>query len=338
MIKYLAIIFSISLTNFAFNQNFYMSENKEIKPIYITMPTGWENTNYNEGAFLLGEQGFEKIEASSSGDLKIISGTIKFGSNTIFRRKLVFRDNLIEAYEDIVSSILQCAECFWKEVNLKSSPENQHSLHEPRKVDNDLKKKFGNYFLESINNEGASFESLGDLTVKDFEFDTKINQNESIIYRHLRILIDDGFFVFRTNRSVIVKKEVYHVGDTNLAEVNNYDLTAMIKVFIEDCRLHGIEVKDSKISAEFVELDESILGLSFGIDNDDIIKLKISPSQWAKSSEPTRWYLLYHELGHDVLNLRHGEGGKMMFNFADKGYSWNEFWEDKEYMLNSIND
>jgi len=25
----------------------------------------------------------------------------------------------------------------------------------------------------------------------------------------------------------------------------------------------------------------------------------------------------------------------MMFNFADKGYSWSEFWEDKNYMINN---
>ena len=44
-------------------------------------------------------------------------------------------------------------------------------------------------------------------------------------------------------------------------------------------------------------------------------------------------YILYHELGHDVLNLEHGQGGKMMFNFADRDYSWDEFFKDKEYMF-----
>ena len=31
------------------------------------------------------------------------------------------------------------------------------------------------------------------------------------------------------------------------------------------------------------------------------------------------------------------QGGKMMFNFADKDYSWEEFIEDKKYMFNYIN-
>lgn len=49
-----------------------------------------------------------------------------------------------------------------------------------------------------------------------------------------------------------------------------------------------------------------------------------------------RWYLIYHELGHDVLNLKHGEGGKMMFTFSDREYEWKEFFDDKKYMFNYI--
>ena len=39
------------------------------------------------------------------------------------------------------------------------------------------------------------------------------------------------------------------------------------------------------------------------------------------------------ETNKDILNLDHGEGGKMMFNFADKEYSWDDFIEDKQYMF-----
>ena len=46
-----------------------------------------------------------------------------------------------------------------------------------------------------------------------------------------------------------------------------------------------------------------------------------------------KWYVIYHELGHDVLNLDHGEGGKMMFNFADREYTWDEFYMKKRYLF-----
>ena len=64
---------------------------------------------------------------------------------------------------------------------------------------------------------------------------------------------------------------------------------------------------------------------------------QIDPEKWAKSSSQKRWYVLYHELGHDVLNLEHGQGGKMMFNFVDRNYTWDEFFNDKQYMFNFLN-
>jgi hypothetical protein len=45
---------------------------------------------------------------------------------------------------------------------------------------------------------------------------------------------------------------------------------------------------------------------------------------------------MYHELGHDVLNLQHGQGGKMMFNYTEKDYTWGDFFKDKDYMFNSM--
>ena len=52
--------------------------------------------------------------------------------------------------------------------------------------------------------------------------------------------------------------------------------------------------------------------------DDSKIVIKVDPKKWQNSSKQKKWYIMYHELGHDVLNLNHGEGGKMMFNFADR--------------------
>ena len=65
-----------------------------------------------------------------------------------------------------------------------------------------------------------------------------------------------------------------------------------------------------------------------------IIKIVVDDVEWTKASIEKRWYVLYHELGHDVLNLEHGQGGKMMFSLAEKEYSWDDFFKDKEYMFN----
>ena len=68
---------------------------------------------------------------------------------------------------------------------------------------------------------------------------------------------------------------------------------------------------------------------------DGEIIMRADPIKWKEASLSKKCYMLYHELGHDYLNLQHGEGGKMMFNFIDKDYSWDDFFLDKEYMLKS---
>ena len=125
------------------------------------------------------------------------------------------------------------------------------------------------------------------------------------------------------------------MGQYNLKDVDTYDLKKMIEIFLIDCKLKGLNFPKNTIVAKFESLEGNIIGVSTGKDNDQLIKIKIDPKAWSESSIPKRWYLLYHELGHDVLNLEHGNGGKMMFNFIDRGYSWKEFWEDKNYMLNN---
>ena len=125
------------------------------------------------------------------------------------------------------------------------------------------------------------------------------------------------------------------IGNQDMRKINQYDLEAMVKFFLEDCKKFNIKVPEiNTLKATFEPLEGSVIALSFGYGDDTTIVIKADPEKWAKSSIEKRWYVLYHELGHDVLNLEHGQGGKMMFNFADKEYSWDDFFQDKEYMMN----
>lgn len=92
--------------------------------------------------------------------------------------------------------------------------------------------------------------------------------------------------------------------------------------------------KTPRIIATFEKLEDGTLAKAYGIDDDDIIILKVDPMGWENSSSAKRWYTIYHELGHDVLNLRHGQGGKMMFNYSKIDYTWVEFNDDRNYMFN----
>ena len=97
------------------------------------------------------------------------------------------------------------------------------------------------------------------------------------------------------------------------------------------------KINNSKRNVNFDLNKEGVLGVSNSMYDDSSISLSINPSLWKTSSDSKKLYVLFHELGHDILNFRHGEGGKMMFNFADREYSWDEFYKDKDYMFNYVN-
>lgn len=138
----------------------------------------------------------------------------------------------------------------------------------------------------------------------------------------------------------------------NGIKVNYYDLKPLIKIFLKDLFIHNrmygspselvnkLEKNKEEIfeniTATFETLEGTTIALSSGLGQDDKIIIKIDPENWQKASLEKRWYILYHELGHDVLNLDHGEGGKMMFNFVDKDYTLEEFVEDRDYMFKSF--
>ena len=70
------------------------------------------------------------------------------------------------------------------------------------------------------------------------------------------------------------------------------------------------------------------------MDQNNNINIKVDPVSWEESSIEKKWYIIYHELGHDILNLEHGQGGKMMYNFVNRDYTWSEFIRDKKFMFN----
>lgn len=161
----------------------------------------------------------------------------------------------------------------------------------------------------------------GKLNGSSKKYDSNGKLVENLIYK-------DGKIV--TNLRLII-------GGTNIEDVNVYDLEAMIRLFLKDCEQNNIKLSsDYKITSTFETLDKGVLAKAYGIFNDEEIIIKVNPQDWSQASNPKRWYILYHELGHDVLNLQHGQGGKMMFNYSEKDYYWGDFIKDKDYMFSSM--
>jgi len=125
----------------------------------------------------------------------------------------------------------------------------------------------------------------------------------------------------------------YIVSNHDLITFDNNNINGMVQVFLEDCKNNGIDFPSNHVKIAFEKLPEGVLGLSYGMYNDSLIDIRIDRLNWSKSSSSKRWYVLYHELGHDLLNFEHGKGGRMMNPIADRGYTWEEFWRDRSVMF-----
>jgi hypothetical protein len=122
----------------------------------------------------------------------------------------------------------------------------------------------------------------------------------------------------------------------NQSEVNQYneivansydsgeDFDMYVQKFYRDLEFYGIFPKKPNVQIiKFSKLDQldnttHFHGLSFGHGDDDRIEIYINPSTWKQFNKPMRYFLMYHELAHDVLNLDDLESstwneGKLMY-------------------------
>ena len=82
-----------------------------------------------------------------------------------------------------------------------------------------------------------------------------------------------------------------------------------VQKFYRDLEFFGIYPKKPALQIiKFAKLDQldnttHIHGLSYGSGDDDKIEIYINPSTWKSFNKPMRYFLMYHELAHDVLNL-----------------------------------
>ena len=127
---------------------------------------------------------------------------------------------------------------------------------------------------------------------------------------------------------------IYNMG---LANMNPFDYEGYILKFLEDAKSnHALNldyVKDRTILTISKNLEENVIALSLTSDDDQKVIIQIDPYKWKNSSQQKRWYIIYHELGHDILNLEHGQCGPMMNPYAKEDYTWKEFETDKNMMF-----
>jgi antitoxin component YwqK of YwqJK toxin-antitoxin module len=177
-----------------------------------------------------------------------------------------------------------------------------------------------------------------------------------------RILVLLSFFGlnFLFSQGVEIPKTKYGIDfewtvKRDLNSINFFNISELIDLFISDfehykkCYLTSREIpKEFKNKLDFFVnnlkynstkifdfdlTEDETLGISKSIYDDNKITLSINPKLWSDSSTPKKLYVLYHELGHDILNFEHGQGGKMMFTLSQSDYTFDQFSEDRGYMF-----
>ena len=191
------------------------------------------------------------------------------------------------------------------------------------------------YYVETSNKSNSAYFRLS-LELLSSKISPKVGYGSNGLYFGISYQTQSSKLKKHFNdKSKIVQSKHFELGGKNLAKVNFFDLPAMVAVFINDCKENGIFIRKNKIKTEFKQLSKGVLAIANGMNIDGEISIDVDPAKWQEASPSKKWYVLYHELGHDYLNLRHGEGGKLMFNFVDRDYLWEEFFKDKEYMFES---
>jgi len=115
--------------------------------------------------------------------------------------------------------------------------------------------------------------------------------------------------------------------------IDNFAKNNDLEYYLNKIRVIKTAINNNKIYSVFEDLENNVKAKAFAIDNDKEIILKVDQDKWVESSFANRWYIIYHELGHDLLNFRHGQGGRMMFNYPTKNYTWEDFFNDRHNMF-----
>lgn len=237
----------------------------------------------------------------------------------------------------------------------------------------DYKNKYGNYedleqYKKAFNNIRKSnldlVKKYGGQVIKDenWKFNTKINFSDGVNEVTLSLNIqDNGLLVFMVadtyQRPVSDVKDEINNGRIDVSKLNFYDINYLIDLFIDQFTYSYTQyykknnlsilnhekfirfldgINNSQRNVNFDLNEEGVLGISNSMYDDSTISISINPSLWKTSSDSKKLYVLFHELGHDILNFRHGEGGKMMFTISDSDYSFEKFYDDRDYMFKSF--
>ena len=204
-------------------------------------------------------------------------------------------------------------------------------------------------YLKIDRNNAKNITSLDHEIFLKFKKHRKVSLRQTIYKRHNDeiVAVKDysrsltGFTAaynkYREIEAPTIKNRNKYKVANGLANVNPFNLDRYIDKFILDAKTnHNIDLsyvneKDKLIL--FRELEGETIAAAYKMNEDDSVLVLVDPENWYDANQAKRWYIIYHELGHDVLNLKHGECGPMMNETTSGNYSWDRLEKDKNIMF-----
>ena len=115
------------------------------------------------------------------------------------------------------------------------------------------------------------------------------------------------YVFFNITNSVVFEDQYNNIDNNYVGDYENFE--PYVDQFYRELEQSGIvKVRPKKINIRLESLDTSestyhMHGFSTGFDNDDIIDITINKRSWNTFSKAQKYYLIFHELAHDVLNI-----------------------------------
>lgn len=110
------------------------------------------------------------------------------------------------------------------------------------------------------------------------------------------------------------------------------DFNFYVEKYYRDLEYYGINpVRPMSQVIKFADLDKmedvkECEGICYGTNQDDRIEIYINPSSWKRFTKPMKYWVMYHELTHDVLNVddlpdTEENKGKLMYPYVSKYFT-----------------
>jgi hypothetical protein len=118
---------------------------------------------------------------------------------------------------------------------------------------------------------------------------------------------DNYYIFFKITNSVLFEDQYNSINNNYVGDNENFEI--YVDKFYRELESAGIyKIRPEKVNIKLRPLDSfknlnHLHGYSLGYNNDNEIDIHINRRSWNTFSKAQKYYLIFHELSHDVLNL-----------------------------------